>query len=220
MSMKLYVSPSYSELDEYITISKSGFFFSADFMEKNKLTQNNYCQFFTSSDEEYKFGVSFSKDKLEGSFAIINTLRGKYKEKSMARSTTATAFFNSTPIFKELVKTGYKQRFGLKFEKNSNCYIFKVIPCFEISKKPDDIPDDITGIYRCLDKDKHILYIGKGNIKSRVKEHDNKGWGISKVEYSVIKDNESMSKDESYHLDQYKKENGAFPPQNMVGGKR
>ena len=182
MSMKLYVSPSYSELDEYITISKSGFFFSADFMEKNKLTQNNYCQFFTSSDEEYKFGVSFSKDKLEGSFAIINTLRGKYKEKSMARSTTATAFFNSTPIFKELVKTGYKQRFGLKFEKNSNCYIFKVIPCFEISKKPDDIPDDITGIYRCLDKDKHILYIGKGNIKSRVKEHDNKGWGISKVE--------------------------------------
>ena len=138
----------------------------------------------------------------------------------MARSTTATAFFNSTPIFKELVKTGYKQRFGLKFEKNSNCYIFKVIPCFEISKKPDDIPDDITGIYRCLDKDKHILYIGKGNIKSRVKEHDNKGWGISKVEYSVIKDNESMSKYESYHLDQYKKENGAFPPQNMVGGKR
>ena len=39
-------------------------------------------------------------------------------------------------------------------------------------------------------------------------------------QHSVIKDNDSMSKYESYHLDQYKKENGAFPPQNMVGGKR
>ena len=53
MTMKLYISPNYSEIDEYITISKSGFFFSAEFIEKNKLTLNNYCQFFTSSENDY-----------------------------------------------------------------------------------------------------------------------------------------------------------------------
>ena len=77
--MKIYISPNYSEIDQYITISKSGFFFSAEFIDKNKLNNNNYCQFFTSDESEYKFGVAFTKDKNEGSFKIVNTLKGKYR---------------------------------------------------------------------------------------------------------------------------------------------
>ena len=38
MTMQLYISPNYSEHEEYITVSKSGFFFSAEFIDKNKLT--------------------------------------------------------------------------------------------------------------------------------------------------------------------------------------
>ena len=220
MSMQLYISPNYSEIDQYITISKSGFFFSAEFIDKNKLTDNNYCQFFTSNDSEYKFGVTFSKEKNEGSFKIINTLKGKYRDKSMARSVTASAFFNSTPIFKELTKNKCKNRFSLKFSETDNCFIFNVIPSFEISKKPNDIPCDITGIYKCYDKEKYVLYIGKGNIRSRIKEHLSKGWELSKVDYSVIKDNDEMFKYESYHLEQYKKDNGAYPPENLIGGRK
>jgi len=220
MSMQLYISPNYSEIDQYITISKSGFFFSAEFIDKNKLTDNNYCQFFTSNDSEYKFGVTFSKEKNEGSFKIINTLKGKYRDKSMARSVTASAFFNSTPIFKELTKNKCKNRFSLKYSQADNCFIFNVIPSFEISKKPNDIPGDITGIYRCYDKEKYVLYIGKGNIRSRIKEHLSKGWELSKVDYSVIKDNDEMFKYESYHLEQYKKDNGAYPPENLIGGRK
>jgi len=220
MSMQLYISPNYSEIDQYITISKSGFFFSAEFIDKNKLTDNNYCQFFTSNDSEYKFGVTFSKEKNEGSFKIINTLKGKYRDKSMARSVTASAFFNSTPIFKELTKNKCKNRFSLKFSEADNCFIFNVIPSFEISKKPNDIPGDITGIYKCYDKEKYVLYIGKGNIRSRIKEHLSKGWELSKVDYSVIKDNDEMFKYESYHLEQYKKDNGAYPPENLIGGRK
>ena len=220
MSMQLYISPNYSEIDQYITISKSGFFFSAEFNDKNKLTDNNYCQFFTSNDSEYKFGVTFSKEKNEGSFKIINTLKGKYRDKSMARSVTASAFFNSTPIFKELTKNKCKNRFSLKFSETDNCFIFNVIPSFEISKKPNDIPGDITGIYKCYDKEKYVLYIGKGNIRSRIKEHLSKGWELSKVDYSVIKDNDEMFKYESYHLEQYKKDNGAYPPENLIGGRK
>jgi len=220
MSMQLYISPNYSEIDQYITISKSGFFFSAEFIDKNKLTDNNYCQFFTSNDSEYKFGVTFSKEKNEGSFKIINTLKGKYRDKSMARSVTASAFFNSTPIFKELTKNKCKNRFSLKYSQADNCFIFNVIPSFEISKKPNDIPGDITGIYKCYDKEKYVLYIGKGNIRSRIKEHLTKGWELSKVDYSVIKDNDEMFKYESYHLEQYKKDNGAYPPENLIGGRK
>ena len=220
MTMKLYISPNYSEIDEYITISKSGFFFSAEFIEKNKLTLNNYCQFFTSSENDYRFGVSFSEEKQEGSFKIINTLRGKYKDNSMARSVTASSFFNNTPIFKELTKNNCRNRFSLKFNKQDDCYIFNVIPAFEISKKPTEIPGDITGIYKCFNKNKNVLYIGKGNIKSRIKEHLGKEWEIAKVDYSVIKDNEEMLKYESYHLEQFKKDNGAYPPHNLIGGKR
>ena len=64
------------------------------------------------------------------------------------------------------------------------------------------------------------MYIGKGNIKSRIKEHLGKEWEIAKVDYSVIKDNEEMLKYESYHLERFKKDNGAYPPHNLIGGKR
>ena len=138
----------------------------------------------------------------------------------MARSVTASAFFNSTPIFKELTKNKCKNRFSLKYSQADNCFIFNVIPSFEISKKPNDIPGDITGIYKCYDKEKYVLYIGKGNIRSRIKEHLSKGWDLSKVDYSVIKDNDEMFKYESYHLEQYKKDNGAYPPENLIGGRK
>ena len=95
----------------------------------------------------------------------------KYKDNSMARSVTASSFFNNTPIFKELTKNNCRNRFSLKFNKQDGCYIFNVIPAFEISKKPTEIPGDITGIYKCFNKNKNVLYIGKGNIKSRIKEH-------------------------------------------------
>ena len=78
----------------------------------------------------------------------------------------------------------------------------------------------ITGIYKCYDEEKHTLYSGKGNLISRVKEHLVKWWERARDYYSVIKDNDEMHKYESYHLEQYKKENGAYPPQNIIGGKR
>ncbi len=218
--MQLYISPNYSEHEEFITISKSGFFFSAEFIEKNNLRLNQYCQFFTSSENDYKFGVSFSKDKKEGSFKLMNNMNGKYRDKSMARCVAASAFFNSNPTFNELKKNNHKNRFGLKFCKENNCYIFNVIPSFEISKKPTDIPKDITGIYKCLNKQKHVLYIGKGNLKSRIKEHLSKGWDLHRVDYSVIKDQSEMFKYESYHLEQHKKDNGVYPPENMIAGRR
>ena len=221
MPMLLYISPNYSEHEEFITISKSGFFFSAEFIEKNNLKLNQYCQFFTSTENDYKFGVTFSKEKKEGSFKLLNSMNGsKYRNTAMARSVAASAFFNSSPIFSELKKNNHKNRFGLMFCKESNCYVFNVIPSFEISKKPNDIPRDITGIYKCFNKQKHVLYIGKGNLKSRIKEHMNKGWDLHRVDYSVIKDQNEMFKYESYHLEQYKKDNGVYPPENMIAGRR
>ena len=75
-------------------------------------------------------------------------------------------------------------------------------------------------IYKCFDKEKRIIYIGKGNIKSRIKDHLAKDWDIFRVDYSVIKDNDEMFKYESYHLEQYKKDNGAYPPLNIIGGRK
>ena len=150
----------------------------------------------------------------------MNTMKGKYKEASMARNTRAGAFISGIPALKEVTKTKGGGRFEVKFDKKEDCYVFKIIPSFEISKKPEDIPGDITGIYRYLDKDKHILYIGEGTIKSRLNDSQRKEWKISKVEYSVINDKEDRRKHESYHLDKYKKEWGALPPYNIVAGKR
>ena len=47
MPKKLFVSANFTDVDEYITITKNGVFFSADLIEKNNLNGKNYCQFFT-----------------------------------------------------------------------------------------------------------------------------------------------------------------------------
>ena len=76
-----------------------------EFIEKNNLKLNQYCQFFTSTENDYKFGVTFSKEKKEGSFKLLNSMNGsKYRNTAMARSVAASAFFNSSPIFSELKK--------------------------------------------------------------------------------------------------------------------
>ena len=220
MPKKLFISASFTEVDEFVTITKNGVFFSADFMEKNNLNNNTWCQFFTFDEDEHKFGVSFSIDKNEGSYALMNTMKGKYRHANKGRNTRAGAFINGIPVLREIAKKKGGGRFEVKLDKRDDCFTFKVIPSFEISKKPDDIPNDITGIYRYLSKDKHIIYIGEGNIKNRLKESQREDWEINKVEYSVVNDKEERRKYESFHLDEYKKEYGALPPMNIVAGKR
>ena len=61
-----------------------------------------------------------------------------------------------------------------------------------------------------------ILYIGKGNIKDRLKSPERKEWDICKVEYSLITDRSEMSKYESFHLKEYENKFNKLLEHNII----
>ena len=64
-----------------------------------------------------------------------------------------------------------------------------------------------------------MLYIGKGNIKARANSPERNGWGVSKIQYSVIADDEKCFYWENYYLERFVASNGAKPPFNVIMGK-
>ena len=95
-------------------------------------------------------------------------------------------------------------------------------PNFEIIVKFSDrntIPDAFKGIYRYRNNDGQIIYIGKGGVKTRVNSPERKEWGISKIEYSVLLDDDKSYYWENYYLERYVSTFGSKPPFNVIMGK-
>ena len=89
---------------------------------------------------------------------------------------------------------------------------------FASKESVNKINDEARGIYRYIDKSDQILYIGKGLIKQRASDAERANWGIDKIEYSVIEDENKALEWESYYIDLYVTTNGLRPPFNRIKG--
>lgn len=217
MNKKLFISDKYSDSKEYIRITHSGFYFCSEFVKSNHLENSNSVRFYEFNNNIYKFGLEFSKElEIAGGFSLLRNRAQKYGFATAARS-----FINNSNVLKDLIiDPKSNNRFLTKYDKNEGCFIFNVIPSFEFKEYPSSIPEGITGIYRYKDTLGNILYIGKGNIKDRMRSPERKSWGIHTVEYSVIEDKEEMSQYESFHINEYKKQYNNLPQYNIISGVR
>ena len=68
-------------------------------------------------------------------------------------------------LFKLLNKNWYK----IIFDKLEKCYVFNIVPSFEYKDSPESVSEGACGIYRYRDKSGNIIYIGRGNIKERLR---------------------------------------------------
>jgi len=82
----------------------------------------------------------------------------------------------------------------------------------------DDVPLDARGIYRYVDRGE-IVYIGKGNIRERLRCRERDGWEWDHIEYSVIDAEPQQFKWESWWLDWFERKNGSLPRYNRIGGR-
>ena len=136
----------------------------------------------------------------------------------------ASELINKNPILKNIQKMTSKQdrTFEIFYEKKTNIYSILLRPNFEIIVKFSDrntIPDAFKGIYRYRNNDGQIIYIGKGGVKTRVNSPERKEWGISKIEYSVLLDDDKSYYWENYYLERYVSTFGSKPPFNVIMGK-
>lgn len=215
MNKKLFIPETYCEDKEYIRLTSSGCYFSANFMKNNHLTKSNSVRFYEFDDNQYKFGIEFSNSiEFAGGFSLVRT--GRSVNSCM---TNPRSFISNYPILRELTKDKTnKNRFKITYDKLEKCFVFNIVPSFEFKDYPHSIPDGAVGVYRYKDTSGHIIYIGRGNIKDRLKSPERKNWDVNIVEYSLVKDQAEMKKYENYHIKEYKALYNKLPEYNLISG--
>ena len=223
MAIKEVVLERIPSQDAVLYINKSGISFSASFIKKEKLEAAEGVKFFVDDEDPYFLGFIFTSDS-----STPNTLSlmasGRSKGGSAGVTIKAAELINKSIVLKSIQSLPNKldRTFEINFNKQEKIYSILLRPNFEVTIKWSEknrIPDSFSGIYRYLDNNGHIMYIGKGNIKSRASSPDRAQWGVAKIQYSVINSDEKSFYWENYYLERFVIMNGAKPPFNVIMGK-
>jgi len=209
--------------DSVLVINKSGISFSAKFVKKEKLQDAKGVKFFVDDVDPYYLGFKF-KNELDEPNTLSLIASGRTRGGGAGFTIKAAELINKNPILKNVQKMNSKQdrTFEIFFDKKESIYSILVRPNFEIIVNYLDkntIPEAFKGIYRYRNKEDQIIYIGKGGIKTRVNSPERRDWGIQKIEYSILLDDELSFYWENYYLDRYLSTHGSKPPFNVIMGK-
>lgn len=107
------------------------------------------------------------------------------------------------------------KRFTADWNNIEQMWIISLCPTFENTISSESELQGVTGIYRYKQGDE-IVYIGKGNIRSRINSPERTDWHFETIEYSIIKDVSDQSKWESYWLDRHANQFGQLPFYNKI----
>jgi hypothetical protein len=209
--------------DSVLYINKSGLTFSALFIRKHDLSHHKGIKFFSDDEDPYYLGFQFTMDN-SGPNTLSLMASGRSKGGTAAVTIKAAELINRSTVLKSLQKLTDRadKRFEIICDSKLDLYYVMLRPNFEITISWSDrnkIPDHLIGIYRYRSRDGQVLYIGKGQIKSRANSPERKEWGIEKIEYSVLRNDEKCSSWENYHLERFVSATGAKPPFNVIMGK-
>ena len=190
-----------------ITISEGRFFYNVLFAKIAELEKFNFVSYHVD-EEERKIAFEFLTDRDDDSYSL---------KKSGGKGTLSGAveLFNGFPWIRKVAQIKDPNQRSLAVKKEGKLWSVKLMPAFENQIKINErnlIPDSIRGIYRCLDKDSEIVYIGKGDIKRRIGEHIRNGDKFFTIEYSTISKEEEQFEWENYWLLQYKEKHGGRLP--------
>tara|TARA_B100000586_G_C19959087_1_gene362925 strand:+ start:76 stop:753 length:678 start_codon:yes stop_codon:yes gene_type:complete len=222
MTLVVFTPSHTSAHDEYISLTKSGFYFSSKFLKNNNLQNKLFVVFYTDSEDIYKFCCEFLDKKNVNSSSLI-------KKKGVGTlQTKASEYINSSKILKNIKEDRnlkpQQRKFNISLDRESGKFCFRVIPNFEKNIKPNNFNDfeDVKGVYRYRNTNDEIIYIGKGWIKKNFKRSDKKSWidKVSKIEYSEVSDENDQFKFEEISIAAHKiQNNGKLPKYNILSGR-
>ena len=97
-------------------------------------------------------------------------------------------------------------------------WVVSLRPAFEVrASARTEVPSDARGIYRYRRGDE-VVYIGRGQIRSRLNAPERNEWDFDTIEYSILLDEEQQEHWESHWLDAFVAERGKLPVYNRIGG--
>jgi hypothetical protein len=110
------------------------------------------------------------------------------------------------------------RRFEPKWVGTDGMFVIALSPPFErrVSDR-SDLPGSARGIYR-YKRGEEIVYIGRGNIRSRLGAPEREQWDFETIEYSLLSDENEQVKWETFWLDRFVEAQGKLPIYNRISG--
>jgi hypothetical protein len=100
-------------------------------------------------------------------------------------------------------------------------WVIQLCPAFEErrARESADIPSDARGIYRYVRENGEVVYVGRGDIKTRLLQPERREWDFDRIEYSIVRDPDQQVRWEDYWLTRFKEMNrGKLPIYNKISG--
>ena len=170
--------------------------------------------------ERYALGLRFHNNELdEASYKIVNDGGGKAREHG-GKIIQAPSVLRKVPFVMATVKDGPRR---IVPRREKDVLVLEVGPGFqEVANYHADVPSDAEGVYRYVRSSgdaEEIVYIGRGKIRSRMKDPQREAWRYDRVEWSPVSGIDAQTEWEYNLLEAHKKKHGGkLPEYNKVSG--
>lgn len=161
-----------------VTINKSHFYYNAVAARMFELKDGKRVVYHID-EVNRKVGFQFTKEDGDHSYSVF-AKRGIAGFRSSSQDVVATYRWVKAVA---LLPDATERRFRLRLD--GKLWVAQFCPAFEMKVLRSEavtIPSGDTGIYRYLNSGV-IVYIGKGNIRSRLREAGRDEWQFDTIEY-------------------------------------
>jgi hypothetical protein len=200
-----------------ITLRRSGFAISADFVRKANITGCTRVSLLLSHDGR-QLAFHFHNNEHDN-HAFRLGRDGGGRNSGMNRGIAATGVFAESLALRRLVDAPVAARRFEPIDIGGGRWAITIVPCFEQRvNRPHELPEGESGIYRYVRGD-DVLYIGKGKYRDRCRSPERAAWEYDYIEFSRLNDSAAEAKWETFWLNDYRKRHGRLPVYNRIGGK-
>jgi hypothetical protein len=206
----------------YVTLRTSAIAFNAPFVRMGDLKQHRFVSF-KVDPAAFKIAMRFHSDENDPYALTLGNDGGGGGHKRRERnnlSVQAVALIrrNAWVLAAARADEPALRRFRPEWNSLDRLWVITLRPAFENhAKQIDEIPSDAAGIYRYV-RDEKIIYIGKGQIRSRAQAPERSDWDWDRIEYSLIDQESEQFKWESWWLNWFEGKHGRLPHHNRIGG--
>lgn len=203
-----------------ITIRKDAFAFNSHFARVADLDKKSHVLIFTNHDQ-YRIGFKFVDDAKDPDSLVLTSDGGTSKEKG-GRLVQVSGLMKELAWLKALALSNdfTAKKFNPRWENNNQIWAIDIAPAFEIRvSDKSQIATTSKGIYQYKRGDE-IVYIGRGQIRSRLNSSERENWDFEVIEYSLIESESEQQKWESFWLDRFVALNGKLPIYNRISGQK
>lgn len=198
-----------------VTIRRSGLAFNASFARAAGLRDKSHVSIHLAPDS-FRIGLKFLDDASDAdSYALTRDGGGRGE----GRHAQTTALLR-TPWVAAVARIEDKRlrRFKPTWLSAESMWVVSLCPAFEVrASARTEVPSDARGIYRYRRGDE-VVYIGRGQIRSRLNAPEGNEWDFDTIEYSLLPDEKQQGHWESHWLDAFVAEQGKLPVYNRIGG--